>query len=56
VLNQGRVVEQGLAKQVIRAPRDTYTRKLLEAIPTLDYHVGARSGYVPAEEAVTAAE
>ena len=56
VLNQGRVVEQGPAKQVIRSPRDAYTRQLLEAIPTLDYHVDARSGYVPAEEAATAAQ
>jgi peptide/nickel transport system ATP-binding protein len=56
VLNQGRVVEQGPAKQVIRSPRDAYTRQLLEAIPTLDYQVDARSGYVPAEEGVTAVQ
>ena len=35
VLNQGRVVESGSAKSVIRQPSDTYTRQLLEAIPTL---------------------
>ncbi|HEY0605156.1 MAG TPA: ABC transporter ATP-binding protein [Herpetosiphonaceae bacterium] len=35
VLNQGRVVESGKAKSVIRQPTDTYTRQLLEAIPTL---------------------
>jgi peptide/nickel transport system ATP-binding protein len=35
VLNQGRVVESGSAKQVLRQPHDTYTRQLLNAIPTL---------------------
>ncbi|SDS48533.1 peptide/nickel transport system ATP-binding protein [Friedmanniella luteola] len=33
VLNEGRVVEQGPALQVIRRPRDAYTRLLLEAVP-----------------------
>lgn len=33
VLNQGRVVEQGPAIDVIRNPQDEYTRLLLEAIP-----------------------
>jgi len=33
VLNEGRVVEQGLALDVIRNPQDAYTRTLLEAIP-----------------------
>jgi peptide/nickel transport system ATP-binding protein len=36
VLNAGRVVEQGPAKQIIREPKDEYTRLLLEAIPRLD--------------------
>jgi peptide/nickel transport system ATP-binding protein len=49
VLNRGRVVEHGPAKQTIREPRDEYTRRLLEAIPTLDHHVDARSGYVPVD-------
>ncbi|MEE1618593.1 ABC transporter ATP-binding protein [Brachybacterium sp. J153] len=33
VLNKGRVVEHGEAIDVIRTPRDEYTRRLLEAIP-----------------------
>ncbi len=33
VLNEGRVVEQGLALDVIRDPQDSYTRTLLNAIP-----------------------
>jgi peptide/nickel transport system ATP-binding protein len=36
VLNAGRVVEQGPAKQIIRQPKDEYTRLLLEAIPKLE--------------------
>lgn len=33
VLNQGRVVEQGPALEVIRNPQDDYTRLLLDAVP-----------------------
>ena len=33
VLNEGRVVEQGPALQVIRDPQDDYTRTLLDAVP-----------------------
>ena len=33
VLNEGRVVEQGPALQVIRNPQDDYTRTLLDAVP-----------------------
>ncbi|HEY8721243.1 ABC transporter ATP-binding protein [Pengzhenrongella sp.] len=33
VLNNGVVVEHGPALQVIRTPRDAYTRQLLEAVP-----------------------
>ncbi|MFD7154505.1 ABC transporter ATP-binding protein [Kribbella sp. NPDC059898] len=33
VLNEGRVVEQGPSLDVIRSPRDEYTRMLLDAIP-----------------------
>jgi len=33
VLNQGRVVEHGTAMDVIRSPRDEYTRLLLDSIP-----------------------
>jgi peptide/nickel transport system ATP-binding protein len=52
VLNKGQVVEQGPAKQVIRQPRDEYTRLLLEAIPklNLDEGPGGPDGYVPTAE------
>jgi peptide/nickel transport system ATP-binding protein len=33
VLNEGKVVEQGPSLDVIRAPKDDYTRQLLDAIP-----------------------
>jgi peptide/nickel transport system ATP-binding protein len=33
VLNEGRVVEQGPSLDVIRSPKDDYTRQLLDAIP-----------------------
>ena len=33
VLNEGRVVEQGAALDVIRQPKDDYTKKLLDAVP-----------------------
>jgi peptide/nickel transport system ATP-binding protein len=33
VLNEGRVVEHGPSLDVIRSPRDPYTRRLLEAVP-----------------------
>lgn len=33
VLQGGKVVEQGLALDVIRSPKDEFTRTLLEAIP-----------------------
>ncbi|MFD2081242.1 peptide/nickel transport system ATP-binding protein [Actinopolymorpha cephalotaxi] len=36
VLNQGQVVESGPSLEVIRNPKDAYTRRLLEAIPSPD--------------------
>jgi peptide/nickel transport system ATP-binding protein len=33
VLNQGKVVEQGLSRDVIANPNDEYTRLLLNSIP-----------------------
>lgn len=33
VLNHGEVVEQGPSLQVIRNPKDSYTRELLAAVP-----------------------
>ena len=35
VLKDGRVMEFGTAQQVLREPRDAYTRKLLAAVPKL---------------------
>ena len=52
VLNQGKVVEQGPAKQIIMQPRDDYTRLLLEAIPKLEYGTQGAGGYVPTTETV----
>ena len=42
VLNKGKVVEHGPAKQIITQPRDAYTRLLLEAIPKLDFNADGR--------------
>jgi len=35
VMNQGKLVEQGPTEAVLNNPKDPYTRKLLEAVPTL---------------------
>jgi peptide/nickel transport system ATP-binding protein len=48
VLNQGRVVEMGPSLEVIRNPKDVYTRRLLDAIPSPDSQAGA-----PYDPAVT---
>jgi peptide/nickel transport system ATP-binding protein len=40
VMQGGRIVEQGTAAQVLRAPRNDYTRALLAAVPRLDLREG----------------
>jgi len=55
VLNAGRVVEQGPAKQIIRQPKDEYTRLLLDAIPKLDVEgqptgQPGQGGFIPTPE------
>ena len=36
VMNEGKLVETGRVDEVLRAPRETYTRALLAAVPRLD--------------------
>jgi peptide/nickel transport system ATP-binding protein len=42
VMNQGRVVEQGTADDVLHRPREEYTRKLVSAVPRIDLRGGSR--------------
>ncbi len=37
VMNQGRVVEQGLTQDVLGSPQQDYTKKLVAAVPGLDF-------------------
>ncbi len=36
VLNQGKLVEQGTRDEILRSPKDPYTKRLLEAVPVPD--------------------
>jgi peptide/nickel transport system ATP-binding protein len=39
VMQHGRIVEYGPASEVLKNPRDPYTRSLLEALPGRDWHI-----------------
>ena len=47
VLRHGRVVEQGTAEVVLNAPREDYTRQLLEAVPGRGAGRGAKHSDAP---------
>ncbi|HEY1700639.1 MAG TPA: ABC transporter ATP-binding protein [Trebonia sp.] len=44
VMNEGRVVEQGAADDVLHRPREGYTRRLVSAVPRIDLRGGAAAG------------
>ena len=47
VLRHGRIVEQGAAQQVLHAPREDYTRVLLDAVPGRGSTAATASGAEP---------
>jgi len=53
VMLDGRIVEQGPAEQIYRAPEHEYTRRLLSSFPSLR---GQRGGFVRAASGVVGAE
>jgi peptide/nickel transport system ATP-binding protein len=34
VMNRGQIVEQGIAENIYRAPKEEYTQRLIASIPT----------------------
>ena len=44
VMQHGRIVEQGSTAQVLGAPREEYTRRLIEAIPGATLSAPALAG------------
>src|SRR5205085_11076324 len=47
VMQHGRVVEQGTTEDVLRRPRDEYTRMLIRAVPSLTPPARAPIGDAP---------
>ncbi|MCR6493018.1 ABC transporter ATP-binding protein [Cellulomonas sp. P24] len=56
VMNQGRVVESGTAEQILDAPQDPYTKRLLDAAPSLTSTRWVRASPVVAHGAATLEE
>lgn len=56
VMNQGRVVESGTAEQILDAPQDPYTKRLLDAAPSLTSTRWVRAAPVVAHGAATLGE
>ena len=56
VMNQGRVVESGTAEQILDAPQDPYTKRLLDAAPSLTSTRWVRASPVVAHGAATLGE
>ena len=56
VMNQGRVVESGTAEQILDAPQDPYTKRLLDAAPSLTSTRWVRASPVVAHGAATPGE
>jgi len=53
VMQQGRLVEQGAAAEIFHAPKHPYTRKLLDALPSMRHLGKPQDGSAPVLLAVT---